>query len=96
MRVNHLLSAILKGPFAVEHQTVMGYLPRVAQLLNGEGLAEGITPTEQPEASVLVALVNPEGVGKANLAAATPPVAVRRRNKSYDEAQPGSVAVHCI
>lgn len=96
MRVNHLLSAILKGPFAVEHQTVMGYLPRVAQLLNGEGLAEGVTPTEQPEASVSVALVNPEGVGKANLAAATPPVAVRRRNKSYDEAQPGSVAVHCI
>ncbi|WP_210519918.1 S49 family peptidase [Hymenobacter terricola] len=93
MRVNHLLSAILKGPFAVEHQTVMGYLPRVAQLLNGEGLASDATPTTRPEPSVLVALLNPEGVGKANLAAAHPQVAVRRRNKSYDDAQPGSVAV---
>uniref|UniRef100_UPI00286CF505 S49 family peptidase n=1 Tax=Hymenobacter sp. TaxID=1898978 RepID=UPI00286CF505 len=93
MRVNHLLSAILKGPFAVEHQTVMGYLPRVAQLLNGEGLAAEATPTAQPEASVLLAALNPEGLGKLNLAAASPPVAVRSRRKSYDDAQPGSVAV---
>jgi ClpP class serine protease len=95
MRVNHLLSAILKAPFAVEHQTVLGYLPRVAALLNGEGLAEGVTPTQRPEEGVQVAILGAEGIGRLNYAAAaaTLPVAVRRRNSSYDEAQPGSVAL---
>lgn len=79
MQVNHLLSAILRSPWAIQSETVLGYLPQIAAMLNGERLAVApapITPAE--DAHVLVAAA---GGG-------------RSKTRKYDEAPEGSVAVH--
>ena len=83
MRVNHLLSAILRGPFALQHETALAYLPLVAGLLNGEAPA---IPPETPKAKRLqIAQLQPQGATT---------VAGRQKVRGYDEAPTGSVAVH--
>ncbi|MDO7876007.1 S49 family peptidase [Hymenobacter sp. ASUV-10] len=86
MRVNHLLSAILRGPFALQHETVLAYLPRVATMLRGEG-EQGELPKPKVRSLVVVA-------GTDGLMAAT--VASRQRVKAYDDAPAGSVAIHSL
>ena len=86
MRANHLLSAILSGPFMMQHQAVLGYLPQVARLMRGEGA--------QVEVPVAKRRVRPTMVASVGPGAAT--VAGRQRVKGYDEAPAGSVAVHTL
>ena len=86
MRVNHLLSAILRGPFAMQHESVLAYLPQVAQLLKGGGPAVELAAKRKVRALQVATLGQP--------GAAT--VAGRQRVKGYDEAPEGSVAVHSL
>lgn len=87
MRVNNLLSAILRGPFALQHETVLAYLPRVAMMLRGEG-----EQVELPRAKVRPLYVSSLSGGP--VLAGT--VASRQRVKAYDDAAPGSVAIHSL
>jgi ClpP class serine protease len=84
LRVNHLLSTILRGPFAIQHETVIGYLPRIAMLMRGEGA--------QVDVPVAKRKVRPTMI--AQVMGAT--VAGRQRVKGYDEAPTGSVAIHSL
>lgn len=86
MRATHLLAAILNGPFMMQHQAVLGYLPQVARLMKGEGA--------QLEVSAAKRRVRPTMVASFGPGAAT--VAGRQRVKGYDEAPEGSVAVHTL
>ncbi|GAB3652669.1 hypothetical protein GCM10027594_27160 [Hymenobacter agri] len=84
MRNQHLLAAILSGPFAIQHQTVLGYLPRVAMLMRGEG-----AQVEVPEARRKVRAIRVAGPGAATVAGG-------QRVKSYDQAPEQSVAIHSL
>jgi signal peptide peptidase SppA len=86
MRVNHLLSAILRGPFAMQHETVLAYLPQVAQLLKGGG-----GPVD-PNAKRKVRSLHVATLGQPGAAT----VAGRKKVKGYDEAPEGSVAIHSL
>jgi protease-4 len=85
MRVNHLLSAILRGPFAMQHETVLAYLPQVAQLLKGGGQPD-------PSAKRRVRALQVASFGQPGAAT----VAGRKKVKGYAEAPEGSVAVHSL
>jgi ClpP class serine protease len=85
MRANHLLSAILSGPFMMQHQAVLGYLPQVARLMRGEGAQLEVPVAKRRVRAMMVADLGQPG-------AAT--VAGRKKVKGYDEAPEGSVAVH--
>jgi ClpP class serine protease len=90
MRVNHLLSALLQRPFAIHPETAMGYLPLVANLLNG---VEGAVPAVPVVAKKRVLYVSADNVGATTMAAH---VAGRQRVKSYDDAPEDSVAIHSL
>jgi protease-4 len=87
MRANHLLSAILSGPFMMQHQAVLGYLPQVARLMRGEGAQLEVPVAKRRMRPTMVAELPQPG-------AAT--VAGRKKVKGYDEAPEGSVAVHTL
>ncbi len=89
MQSNNLLAAILSGPFMMQHQAVLGYLPQVARLMRGEGVQQpGAKRRLRP--TVIAELAPVAGAPGA----AT--VAGRKRVKGYDEAPAGSVAVHSL
>jgi ClpP class serine protease len=89
MRNHHLLATILSGPFAIQHQTVLGYLPRVAMLMRGEG-AQLDGPVARRKVRPLYVAAGPVGAtGAAHIAG-------RQRVKGYDEAPDGSVAIHSL
>jgi ClpP class serine protease len=85
MRATHLLSAILSGPFMMQHQAVLGYLPQVARLMRGDGAQLEVPVAKRRVRAMMVADLGQPG-------AAT--VAGRKKVKGYDEAPEGSVAVH--
>jgi signal peptide peptidase SppA len=87
MRANHLLSVILSGPFMMQHQTVLGYLPQVARLMRGEGAQLEAPAGKRKVRPTMIAALGPQG-------AAT--VAGKQRVKGYDDAPEGSVAVHTL
>jgi protease-4 len=87
MRTNHLLSVILSGPFMMQHQAVLGYLPQVARLMRGEGA--------QLEVPLAKRRVRPTMVAELSQPGAVT-VAGRKKVKGYDEAPEGSVAVHTL
>ena len=70
----------------MQHETVLAYLPQVAQLLKGSGPAVDLAAKRRVR-PLHVALLGQPG-------AAT--VAGRQRVKGYDEAPAGSVAVHSL
>jgi protease-4 len=86
MHSTNLLAIILSGPFLMQHQTVLGYLPQVAMLMRGEGAQQGPVGKRRVRPT-MIAELTPAG-------AAT--VAGRKRVKGYDEAPEGSVAVHSL
>ncbi|MDB5268046.1 MAG: hypothetical protein JWP58_1086 [Hymenobacter sp.] len=87
MRDHTLLATILGGPFAIQHQTVLGYLPRIAVLMRGEGAqVEGPQGKRRVRPTMVASLGMP--------GAAT--VAGGQRVKSYDEAPEQSVAIHSL
>jgi protease-4 len=85
MRANHLLSAILSGPFMMQHQAVLGYLPQVARLMRGEGAQLEVPVAKRRVRAMMVA-------EHGQLGAAA--VASTKRVKGYDDVPEGSVAVH--
>jgi signal peptide peptidase SppA len=87
MRANHLLSVILSGPFMMQHQTVLGYLPQVARLMRGEGAQLEVPQAKRKVRPTMIAALAQPG-------AAT--IAGKQRVKGYDEAPAGSVAVHTL
>jgi ClpP class serine protease len=87
MRDHTLLATILGGPFAIQHQTVLGYLPRIAVLMRGEGTQQAGPLAKRRVRPTMVATLGMPG-------AAT--VAGGQRVKSYDEAPEQSVAVHSL
>ncbi|GAB3233131.1 hypothetical protein GCM10027346_20870 [Hymenobacter seoulensis] len=80
MQVNHLLSAILRSPWAIQSETVLGYLPQIAGMLKGEQLAAAIAPAAPAEQGVLFAATKGGS----------------RSAKKYDDAPERSVAVHTL
>lgn len=87
MRDHTLLATLLGGPFAIQHQTVLGYLPRIAVLMRGEGgQVEGPQGKRRVRPPLVATLGTP--------GAAT--VAGGQRVKSYDEAPEQSVAIHSL
>jgi hypothetical protein len=87
MRDHNLLATILGGPFAIQHQTVLGYLPRIAVLMRGEGVQ---VPGPQGARRVRPTMVATLGQPGATT------IAGRQRVKGYDEAPARSVAVHSL
>ena len=87
MRDYTLLATILGGPFAIQHQTVLGYLPRIATLMRGEGAQVDVPLGKRRVRPTMVATLGQPG-------AAT--IAGRQRVKGYDEAPARSVAVHSL
>lgn len=81
MQVNHLLSAILRSPWAIQSETVLGYLPQIAAMLNGERPAATTAPAAPAELAVLIA--GSAGGGRASV-------------RTFDDAPAGSVAVHAL
>lgn len=90
MRVNHLLSALLQRPFALQHETAMGYLPLVARMLSGE------TPAAEAPAVPVVAKKRVLYVAGTGLGMAVAVAGGRQRVKGYDNAPEQSVAVHAL
>jgi ClpP class serine protease len=80
MQVHHLLSAILRSPWAIQSETVLGYLPQIAAMLNGERLGQATVPVAPAEESVVFAAAR----------------GGRAKGKKFDEAPAGSVAVHSL
>jgi ClpP class serine protease len=87
MRDHTLLATILGGPFAIQHQTVLGYLPRIALLMRGEGVQVAGPQGKRRVRPTMVA--NPGMPGAATVAGG-------QRVKSYDEAPEQSVAIHSL
>ncbi|WP_073285268.1 S49 family peptidase [Hymenobacter psychrotolerans] len=74
------MSAILRSPWAIQSETVFGYLPQIAAMLNGGQPATASAPAAPAEeAFVLFAAASGGGRSKA---------------KKYDDAPDGAVAVH--
>jgi signal peptide peptidase SppA len=89
MRVNHLLSAILRGPFLLQHETVLAYLPQVARMLNGDGGGVLAGPAAKRK-------VRPQHVATLMARPGAATVAGRQKVRGYDDAPEGSVAVHSL
>ncbi len=85
MRANHLLSAILSGPFMMQHQAVLGYLPQVARLMRAEGAQLEVPVAKRRVRAMMVAEYGQPGAAA---------VASTKRVKGYDDVPEGSVAVH--
>ncbi|WP_022821896.1 S49 family peptidase [Hymenobacter norwichensis] len=74
------MSAILRSPWAIQSEAVLGYLPQIAAMLNGERLAVIPEPAAPVEESVVFAAAR----------------GGRSKAKKYDDATEGAVAVHSL
>ncbi|MCA8831952.1 S49 family peptidase [Hymenobacter pini] len=73
------MSAILRSPWAIQSETVLGYLPQIAAMLKGEQPAATTAPAAPAEPGVLFAAA--KGGGRSSA-------------RKFDDSPDGVVAVH--